>query len=114
MNNAVFRQTLCPSRHTSYILLIVGLEIADIDQLLATLGGWNKDSIGEESSGSTSWNSNASEQNEAEMDERVLQLTDELQEWRSRNVETPYKDWSSEQQQEFSVRILHRIARNCS
>ena len=78
----------------------------DIDQLLATLGGFDKDGFGKDAKEDSSWKWKSSDTDDARMDEKVLKLTDQLQEWRARNIETPYKDWSSGQQQEFSVRVI--------
>jgi hypothetical protein len=71
----------------------------DIDQLLATLGAWNKD--GKDKDG-TAWDWK-SEEDGGDMDDKVLKLTEQLQEWRAKNVEAPYNNWSEEQKGQFTV-----------
>ena len=76
----------------------------DLDALLATLGGWNPD---DEKKSSFDWNTDDEDGISAEGgDEKVLQLTEQLQEWRGKNVETRYDKWSDEVKQEFKVHLV--------
>jgi hypothetical protein len=74
----------------------------EIDQLLATLGGWNKDD-----KNGKKWKFGDDDDDDAgdagKRDDTVFQLTNQLQEWRARNVETVYEKWSSEEQDQFTV-----------
>jgi hypothetical protein len=76
----------------------------DIDKLLATLGGYDEDD--EETDASEKKFDWKSHDDDHARDEKVMQLTEELQEWRARQVETPYEKWSDEQQGIFKVRLV--------
>ena len=108
--HALFPETIADGDDKDLQDLASGEEedgVEDLDQLLASLGGWNKDAFSKETKGSgdESWKWKPSDEDESQMDEKVLRLTDQLQEWRAKNVETPYKDWPGDQQREFSVRM---------
>lgn len=62
----------------------------DLDALLATLGGWNTDEDKKTVSSSGS-------------DDKILELTTQLQDWRAKQVETPYEKWSDDEQKGFKV-----------
>lgn len=68
----------------------------DIDALLATLQGWNADGDETKSESSTSSFS-------FESTSYGDVLTDELQDWRQQNIDTPYDQWSDEKKQKFNV-----------
>ena len=75
----------------------------DIDKLLATLGGFDGEDE-EESQDSRKQFDWKSHDDDHEQDQKVLQLTEELQEWRARHVETSFDKWSEDQQRKFKVR----------
>jgi hypothetical protein len=67
----------------------------DLDALLATLGGWNTDE-----SKKHDWK----EEDTATSDDKILELTAQLQEWRAKQVKSPYENWSEDQKTAFTVR----------
>ena len=73
----------------------------DLDALLATLGGWNTDETKK-----FDWKDDggASESELGEGDNTILELTAQLQDWRAKNVETPFDNWADDQKQKFKVR----------
>lgn len=69
----------------------------DLDALLATLGGWKTDEnkkfdwkAGEGLSGDDN-------------EDKVVELTVQLQDWRKKNISTPYNNWTDEEKQTFTV-----------
>jgi hypothetical protein len=62
----------------------------DLDALLATLGGWNTDEDKRTDSSSGS-------------DDKILELTTQLQDWRAKQVKTPYEKWSDDERKDFKV-----------
>jgi hypothetical protein len=83
----------------------------DIDQLLATLSGWNKDATsgkGRRAEGAFNWKV---DEDDGEIDDKVLKLADQLQEWRARNMETKYDSWPDVQKAEFMVRDVVTVLR---
>eukprot|EP00980_Cylindrotheca_fusiformis_P026453 scaffold16189_cov125-Cylindrotheca_fusiformis.AAC.9 len=60
----------------------------DMDALLATLGGWNTDEDRKSKSSSG-------------FDDKILELTTQLQDWRTRQLEVPYEEWSVDEQKGF-------------
>ena len=81
----------------------------DIDQLLATLGAWNKDDKDKDGK-AWDWKS---DDDGGDMDDKVLKLTEQLQEWRAKQVDAPYDSWSGEEKGEFTVSgngaLKHRV-----
>ena len=76
----------------------------DINRLLATLSGWNKNKDEKDTKSSITGTSKWQPEIDVESrDEKVLKLTKELQEWRSRQQQSPYEDWPEEQKSEFGV-----------
>jgi len=69
-----------------------------IDALLASLGGLDsqKDVSGDSSSII----------DETSKDELLVQLVDQLQEWRLKNLETPYREWDADTRKNFNVGIF--------
>jgi len=76
-----------------------------IDELLASLGGFDEEEPEEEigTAGGT-------EDEEAEHDAKVAMLVDELQEWRTKNAEAPYDQWSSGDKEDFNTWLSQYIA----
>jgi hypothetical protein len=60
----------------------------DLDAVLATLGGWNVEEKKDDVSSAG---------------DEILEMTTELQEWRAKNVSTPYDSWSDEDTKAFEV-----------
>lgn len=67
-----------------------------IDELLASLGGYDEEDE-EEESGDAS-DSGSSEGN----DELMMKMVDSLQDWRAKNEETPYESWDLSTKEEFN------------
>jgi hypothetical protein len=69
-----------------------------IDELLASLGGFDdyedKDAF---------WPSETTV-DDGDMDQKVSSLIDELQNWRAKNMDSPYDEWSAADKDEFAVR----------
>jgi hypothetical protein len=72
---------------------------ADLDEVLKGLDDWN-DRGGEAPKASASSSASAF----ADSDDKILQLTEQLQEWRAKQMEQPYENWSDEEKQKFKVR----------
>ena len=71
----------------------------DLDALLATLGGWNTE---EAAAGDQQKSGGPYSSALGSNDKILLDLTTQLQEWRSKQAETPFEDWSKSQQEEFT------------
>lgn len=76
-----------------------------IDELLASLGGFD-DEEEEETIGAPG----GSLDEEAEQDAKVAALVDELQEWRTKNVDRPYDEWSGGDKADFNTWLNQYIA----
>jgi hypothetical protein len=78
-------------------------EDKSIDELLASLGGFddyeNKDAF---------WPSEST-MDDADLDQKVSALIHELQNWRAKNMDSPYEAWSSTNKDEFAVRGRFRF-----
>jgi len=76
-----------------------------IDELLASLGGFDDDyEDTKESDASKFWPS-SSVVEEDDLDGKVAGLVNELQSWRQKNVESPYEQWSASEKDDFAVRV---------
>lgn len=62
----------------------------DLDALLATLGGWNTEED-KKTDSSTAEN------------DKILDLTVQLQDWRAKQMTAPFEDWSQTDQEDFST-----------
>jgi hypothetical protein len=69
-----------------------------IDALLASLGGLDSQ---KDVSGNSS-----SIIDETSKDELLVLLVDQLQEWRLKNLETPYREWDADTRKNFNVGIF--------
>ncbi len=86
-------------------------DIRSIEELLATLGGSDFAKEYQKSQQQTKATASGSGSSFGQQDDfagaltedKVTQLVDELQEWRGRNVEQPYEEWSKDQKQSFEV-----------
>eukprot|EP00934_Nitzschia_sp_Nitz4_P009095 Nitzschia sp. Nitz4//scaffold40_size135432//90735//92741//NITZ4_003254-RA/size135432-snap-gene-0.131-mRNA-1//-1//CDS//3329551249//9085//frame0 len=67
--------------------------MAELDEILSTLGGWGDDKDQKSSSSSAS---------DAGADDLILKLTAELQDWRAKNMQAPYDKWSDEDKRVFN------------
>ena len=75
-----------------------------IDELLASLGGFEDEE-------DESWKFDDDSQKNSEgtygdIDTRINELTDELQEWRAKNAEKLYAEWDGDDKKEFNVSPL--------
>jgi hypothetical protein len=74
-------------------------EDKSIDELLASLGDFDdyedKDAF---------WPSETT-MDDGDMDQKVSSLIHELQNWRAKNMDSPYEEWSAATKDEFTVRI---------
>lgn len=77
-----------------------------IDELLASLGGFDDEEEDEEMMGAKGGMVNE----EADQDAEVAALVDELQEWRTKNSERPYDEWSSDDKADFNTWLNQYIA----
>jgi hypothetical protein len=71
-----------------------------LDEILKGLGNWddgNDDGLGSDSGISSPSGSSL------DSDEKILQLTEQLQDWRAKQVDSPYETWSEEEKKEFMV-----------
>lgn len=62
----------------------------DLDALLATLGGWNNEDDNDREVTS-------------QRDEQILVFTEQLQEWRVKQSQSPFETWSEEEKADFTV-----------
>lgn len=78
-----------------------------IDELLASLGGDSlmEDDDDDDDKDSFLWTTNNSGE-----ESTTDQLVDELQEWRQRNVDQPYEDWSAETRADFQEWMQSYVA----
>lgn len=82
-------------------------ESDDLDELLKTLGGWGDD----ESSDTPTFSlSNKDSSTSADI---ILQLTEQLQDWRRKNVESPYESWSDSDKKLFGVSAVYGYFEQC-
>lgn len=90
--HALFPETLLDEEESSLKGDVQNIENVedDLDALLATLGGWNTDEDKKTGSASAS-------------DDKILELTSQLQDWRAKQVKAPYESWSSDEQEQFKV-----------
>ena len=79
-----------------------------IEELLATLGGFGDDDMDDDmdgdESGMSDWNNTYV--SPKELDEKVKELVDQLQQWRAKQQESPYEQWDKEDKMEFSVSVM--------
>lgn len=70
-----------------------------LDDILKSLGAWGEDdglsSVGKAASSPSS--------SLADSDDKILQMTERLQDWRAKQVETPYEKWSDGDKKKFTV-----------
>ena len=76
------------------------LDDDNLDAVLATLGGWDfDDDKNKNKSSSSSWDSD----DKAPTGDEILDMTTALQDWRAKNMSTPYDDWSDDDKKTFEV-----------
>lgn len=94
--HALFPETLLDEEESSLNEENLDIESVDddLDALLATLGGWN---TGEEKKTRSS----------SGLEDKILELTTQLQEWRRKQVEKAYEKWSDDEQKDFKVCRCH-------
>ena len=80
------------------------LQDKSIDELLASLGGFDDDLYDSEESDASKFFPSSSVVDEDNLDSKVAGLVDDLQRWRQKNVESPYEQWSTDEKDEFAVR----------
>jgi hypothetical protein len=82
-------------------------EDKSIDELLKSLQGFDDD---DDASGSYWPSSSAATgdkgRSDDDLDSKVQKLVGELQEWRQRNVDSPYEEWLTHEKDEFAVRVF--------
>lgn len=84
-----------------------------IDELLASLGGFDEDfEDSKDEDKDRFWPSSSSVVAEDDVDQKVKGLVNDLQNWRQKNLESPYEEWSSGEKDDFAVRI-YSIACRC-
>jgi hypothetical protein len=77
-----------------------------IDQLLASLGGFgDEENVEDEKGKDGEMVEEVDGGLSGDLDSRFSDMVDKLQEWRAKNQETQYDDWSSEDKEEFGVRL---------
>ncbi len=79
-----------------------------LDEILKGLSDW--DEKRDESFGSSPYSDSL-----LKSEDTIVQLTEQLQKWRGKQMETPYENWSGDEKQKFKVRdlSLHCIAHTC-
>lgn len=87
-------------------------EDKSIDELLASLGGFDTDFEDSKDSDPNRFFPSSTVVNEEDVDAKVSGLVDELQNWRRKNVDSPYEDWSPAEKDDFAVRS-HVVAFEC-
>ena len=70
-----------------------------IDELLASLGGFEEEEKEEEEK----------EEEEEDMDKRVTTMVDTLQDWRAKNIEKPFDEWDDIVKDQFNVSMIFSI-----
>jgi len=65
-----------------------------IDELLASLGGFEEEDVG------------SSDSSDEDVDSRVSKMIDSLQDWRAKNQEAPFKEWDGDTKKEFNVSLF--------
>mmetsp|Transcript_20590 Transcript_20590/g.30372 ORF Transcript_20590/g.30372 Transcript_20590/m.30372 type:complete len:649 (-) Transcript_20590:47-1993(-) len=68
-----------------------------IDELLASLGGYDEEDDEEESGGADD-----SVESSDDNDDRMIKMIDSLQDWRAKNEETPFESWDLSTKEEFN------------
>lgn len=74
-----------------------------LDEILKGLGSWDDgkdDVLVDADSGVSTLLGSESD------DDKILRLTEQLQEWRAKQVKSPYESWSEEEKKKFTVRFL--------
>jgi hypothetical protein len=79
-------------------------EDKSVDELLASLRGLDAETSPKVDRPSSDHSVESGE------NDPIDALTDELQEWRSKNVKSPYEQWSDSEQQKFSVSFCFRCS----
>ena len=82
-------------------------EPASVDELLKTLRGFDGAASEERSFGKDTWDwsdNRSSKDDQAREKDIISTLTEELQQWRTQNVKTPYLQWPESEKQRFDVR----------
>lgn len=74
-----------------------------LDEILKGLGNWDDSSDNLDEYGMGISSSSASS---VDSDEKILRLTEQLQEWRAKQVKSPYDSWSEEEKKKFTVSCL--------
>ena len=94
------------SNNNQRLCLVIPKQDKSIDELLQSLGGFDDDY--DDKSGSFWPSSSAKDDGSSDddLDSKVQKLVGELQEWRQRNVDSPYEDWSTYEKDEFAVRVF--------
>ena len=74
-----------------------------IDELLASLGGFDEDYEDSKGSDATRFWPSESVVTQDDLEAKVSSLVDELQVWRQKNVDSPYEQWSENEKDDFAV-----------
>lgn len=69
-----------------------------IDELLASLGGFEEEDVG------------SSDSSDEDVDSRVSKMIDSLQDWRAKNQEAPFKEWDGDTKKEFNKWLNEYLA----
>ena len=71
-----------------------------IDELLASLGGFDEDEAVKTSTESSS---------EHDQDTKIDEMIDSLQDWRAKNQEKPFADWDADTKEKFNVSACYLV-----